>query len=301
MPDKQPIRSMTGFGSAEATENAFHIRVDLRTVNNRYFKFHTKISEELSFLGGPAESIIRKKVARGTLSLSIQGKRMAAEGKPVINEACLEEYLQIWKKLQAKHKLPAGNGIDITQLLGLPGVVHSPEDQFMDPEALEPFFKKLLNKALDALIAMRETEGSALTQDMTGRIDTIRQALSVLTEKLPSSLSQLQDNFFNRVSELMKIKQLQINPTELMREIAIIAEKTDITEEVDRLKSHLNQMSDLFQGGGAIGRKLDFLTQEMLREVTTMGAKVNCSNLAQQVLDLKIEVDRLKEQAQNIE
>jgi uncharacterized protein (TIGR00255 family) len=291
---------MTGFGGAEERGRGIIVGIDLRTVNHRYFKLQSKAPDELSSLVGPAEAEIRKAVRRGSVYFTARLEVTIEGARSLVDEKLLGGYVELCRRLGRKHGLPGAESLP--DLLSLPGVVRSPEEGIKrDLKAAAPVFHKALERALAALEAMREKEGRAIQKDLLKRIHAAERALRPIQKGLPAALRDLEDRLFDRVNELLGRRGLTLEKTDLAREAALLAERTDVTEEIERIRSHLLQAKDLLRRGGEVGRQLDFLAQELLREVTTMGAKVGSYGLSEHVLALKVEIDRLKEQVQNIE
>jgi uncharacterized protein (TIGR00255 family) len=218
----------------------------------------------------------------------------------LVDEKLLSAYLDLCRRLAKRLKL--GDAVALSDLLGLPGVIRSPEEELkMSMETVAPVFNKALKRALAALQAMREKEGGALQKELLKRLNAAERALRPIERGQPEAIRELEERLFDRVKELVERRGLTLEHGDLVREVALLVERTDVTEELERLRSHLVQAKDLLTQGGEIGRKLDFLAQEMLREATTMGAKVGSCGLAEKVLAVKVEIDRLKEQVQNIE
>jgi uncharacterized protein (TIGR00255 family) len=291
---------MTGFGGAEEDAHGVLVRVDIRAVNNRYFKVQGRFPEEITHLAGPAEAEIHKTVKRGTVNIMVRLDTPRGNAARQVDAALVGAYAALAKKLARAHGLTAD--ISVAQILALPGVIPQPEEALAAEAArIEEAFNRALARALERLNVMRLKEGEALRAELLGRVTNASRLLDEIDAELPAALQALQTRFKERIDGLLKDKGLGIDPASLAREVALLAERADVTEEVERLRSHAVQMRDLLAAGGEAGRQLDFLTQEMLREVTTMGAKIGSHALAEKVIVLKVEIDRLKEQAQNIE
>ena len=294
------ISSMTGFGGAEASADGVAVRVDLRTVNNRYFKLQTRFSDELAHMAGPAENEVRRLVKRGSVNLTARADALAPSQAGAIDTTALDAYVKFCTVFAAEHRLETG--LTAAGLLRLPGVIRAPEETLRgQTPLLERLLTRALAQALENLAAMRCKEGAALAAEMLKRLRTVERTLGPIARELPAALAELQARVHERVNAILAAKGMELEEGAVAREIAFLAERTDVAEEIDRLRSHTAQTRELLEKGGEIGRQLDFLTQEMLREASTMGAKVGTSGLAQRVMTLKVEIDRLREQAQNIE
>ncbi len=294
------LASMTGFGGAEEDAHGVLVRVDLRAVNNRYFKLQGRFPDEFAHLSGPAEVEIHRTVKRGTVSICVRLDAPPGNAARRVDAELVGAYAKLARKLAREHGL--SSELSVAHILALPGVIPTPEDGFAaNAPEIEAAFQQALRRAIENLDRMRHKEGEALCRELTERVKNVCRLLDAIDAELPSALQALQGRFKERIDSLLKDKGLTIDPAALAREIALLAERADVTEEVERLRSHSVQMRDLLAAGGEAGRQLDFLTQEMLREVTTMGAKIGSHALAEKVIVLKVEIDRLKEQAQNIE
>ncbi len=291
---------MTGFGGAEEKGKGIFLGIDLRSVNHRYFKLQSRAPDELSSLVGAAEADIRKAVRRGSVYFTARLNVLGDSATSLVNEKLLNAYFTLCRRLTKKLNLP--DTVSLADIMGLPGVIRSPEEELKTSvEAIAPVFRKALRRALAALQAMREKEGAALREELLKRLRGAARALPPIEKELPAALRELEDRLVARVNELVRRRGLTLEQGDVAREVALLAERTDVTEELERLRSHVAQAEELLIQGGEIGRKLDFLAQEMLREASTMGAKVGSCSLSKRVLALKVEVDRLKEQVQNIE
>jgi uncharacterized protein (TIGR00255 family) len=259
-----------------------------------------RFPDEVAHLAGPAEVEIHRAVKRGTVSISVRLDAPPGSAARRVDTQLVGAYAKLAKKLAREHGLTAD--LSVAHLLTLPGVIPSPEDGFAaESSKIEAAFYRALARALEHLNVMRRKEGDALARELLSRVANVCRLLETIDRELPSALQALMVRFKERIDTLLKEKGLAIDPAALAREVALLAERADVTEEVERLRSHSVQMRDLLATGGEAGRQLDFLTQEMLREVTTMGAKIGSHALAETVIVLKVEIDRLKEQAQNIE
>ncbi len=299
-PAAAGLASMTGFGGADEKARAVLVRVDIRTVNNRYFKLQARFPDEIASLAGPAESRIRTVIKRGTVSLVVRLDAPPGSAASRIDTALFKSYAAAAKKLARAHGL--ADDLSVAAILALPGVIPRPEEGFAaEATEIETAFDRALVRALDRLCAMRIKEGAALGRELLARVKDVGALLGEIEVELPAALVELQARFKERIDALLRDKGLALDPASLAREAALLAERADVTEEAERLRSHCIQMHDLLAAGGEAGRQLDFIAQEMLREAATMGAKIASHALAEKVIVLKVQIDRLKEQAQNIE
>ncbi len=292
--------SMTGFGAAEESGKGFSLALEVRSVNSRYLRIQTRIPEELGHWGGPAEEMIRGSIRRGTVTLTARLYLVPGEAAELLDEKALQKWLALCIKLARRFKVQPPQSI--TEVLALPGVLPLQGERIAPrPAVLEPVFRKALNKALKGFREMRRREGEALASEMRLRLKKVSKLLRAVEKAAPEGVRAAQKRLYARIAELLERREDELTHEELAREVALLAERCDITEELDRFKSHVAQAQSALAEGGPVGRRLEFLAQEMLRESTTMAAKAASPELTELVLELKLEADRLKEQAQNIE
>ncbi len=297
--DKTPrsMLSMTGFGEGQKQRQGVLIKVHVRSVNNKYFKLYSTFPDNYPPLGGVAEKEIRKKLHRGTVYLTLR-QEILADDAVSLNEPLLERFILAGRKV-AEH-CGLDESLSLSELFTLPGVVQSPESM-IDEKALQECFLEALRQALASLMEMRRTEGDTLKTELVKITRGLQADLGELEKRLPDVLLELKKNLQSRILLLLEEKQLQPDDQAFLREVAYLTEKSDITEEIGRLKSHIAQFEDCCLQGGEVGRRLDFLTQEMFREVNTMAAKAATCTLSERVINMKVQIDKLREQVQNIE
>ncbi len=292
------LSSMTGFGSAHGQVEGVEYAVEVRSVNSRYLKLSIKQPEGLSSAEPDLDALLRSRIIRGSVALSLKVKIPDDQAAYRVNVAALASYLQQIRALEVEANPMLR--IDIGSLLQLPGVC--------EPPPLEDVFRRshegmmsLAEKALDELIQMRRAEGSRLTQELLGLVDSVASSLSEIAVRAPRVVTNYQERLQVRINELTAAGNIQIDPEQLAREVAIFAERCDIAEELARLKSHLEQFRAVTDAPDPAGRKLDFVAQEMLREANTIAAKANDGEISRVTVELKTAIDRIKEQVQNIE
>ncbi len=289
---------MTGYGDAECTREGLSYALEIRSVNNRYFKSAIKLPESMQFFEPEIEKLLRARLQRGSINYQLKIKRSDNAANNEINIEALRAYaaqLQVFLQEGLVEK------IDLTSLLALPGVCGAPE---IDPETREHMAeaaRALTGEAIDKLIVMRREEGQALAEDLLKQAADIRRLADETAQRAPQVVLAYQDRLKTRVDQLLADAQLAVERDDLLREVAVFAERCDISEELIRLKSHLDQFEELSHSDEHAGRKLDFLAQEMLREVNTVGSKANDSIIARKVVEMKGLIDRIKEQVQNVE
>lgn len=291
------ILSMTGYGEVQHSEDGLAYVLELRSLNNRYFKASIKLPEQLSVFESEVEKLLRTRLSRGSVTYSLRLRDTRAEAAQEINLAAVESYV---KQLG---KLSAGSGVrvDLATILTLPGVCQPPGLDEAERERQWKVLESMTLTAMDHLIEMRKIEGKALRDDLMGQCGQIRKHLGSIAERAPLVLKDFHQRLLTRANELLSESKLQLQLDDVKREVALYAERCDINEEISRLSSHLEQFEKLCDSRELAGRKLDFLAQEMLRETNTIGSKANDSSIAHHIVEIKGAIDRLKEQVQNVE
>jgi uncharacterized protein (TIGR00255 family) len=292
------LHSMTGFGSAARQCGAVQYAVEIRSVNNRYLKLNIKLPEACQAAEAQIDKLMRNRLGRGTVTVSIRMKVAEEAAVYRVNQAALDSYLHQLRELQAE--ADPSTRIDLAGLLQLPGVCEPPELEEVVAQSL-PELLTLVEEALDAMIQMRLQEGVSLKDHLIEQCDQIREKLQSVTSRAPQVVEEYHQRLTDRVKELVDQGRVNIDEESLAREVAIYAERSDIAEEVSRLSTHLQQFRESCEADGAVGRKLDFISQEMLREANTIASKSNDAEIARAVVEIKTAVDRIKEQVQNAE
>jgi uncharacterized protein (TIGR00255 family) len=293
------INSMTGYGSSQHAESGVSYVVEIRSVNNRYRKLAIKLPEHLQFAEAFVEKWLRARVARGTVDFSLRVRSQNGTGACMIRSDKLQAYVEQLAGVKVPQRLQAT--VDLAALAMLPGVC---EDLELDADTRErqlAVIEQLTREALDSLSAMRRDEGLALKNDLDATRAAIGAKLAVIAERAPRVVEEYQERLRSRVAVLLKGAELDLESEALMREVAIFAERCDISEELSRLGSHLDQFAELCGSAEPVGRTLDFLTQELLREANTIASKSNDAVIARQIVEIKGLIDRLREQVQNVE
>lgn len=292
------INSMTGFGDASGQVNGIAFAVEVKTLNSRYLKTSVKLFDAAAFLEDDIEKLLRDNFQRGTVTCSVRLADSASEQVADINVKVLSRYIDELRQFAAEKGIEAS--IDLSGLVQLPGVVSNtiPEEQ---QAVLGPAVLAAVREALDKANKMRMLEGTALADDMLRNCQAMTACVELIRGRAPLVVQEYQEKLKKRVDELLAAAKLNIDQETLAREVAIFADRSDISEELARLTSHLNQFAETCRKGSQAGRKLDFIAQEMLREANTIGSKSADPQIAGAVVDMKCYIDRLKEQVQNIE
>lgn len=291
------IKSMTGYGRAVQTVNGREFTVEIRSVNNRYLDCSVRLPRILSFAEEGVKQAIKAAVSRGKvdvyISLHAEG---ASEVQVSLNESVVEGYIAAMRRMAEKYGV-AGD-ISAAELAKLPEVFLL-DKPCIDEEQLMADMMGVVNAALEAYDAMRATEGQALDRDLRSRGETILELVSQVEAGSGQTVADYRARLENKLKEVLA--NTAIDESRILTEAAIFADKIAVDEETVRLRSHLEQMNNMLTSGGAIGRKLDFLLQEMNREANTIGSKCCDVRLARIVVDIKAELEKIREQTQNIE
>ena len=291
------IKSMTGYGRAVETVNGREFTVELRSVNNRYLDCSVKLPRTLTFAEEAVKQAVKASISRGKVDVFISVRSEGGEEVKVrLNEAVLEGYLAAMRQMVEKHGV--ADDISVSTVSRLPEVfaVERPE---VDEEQLLVDLLSVVSKALEGYDAMRTTEGAALEQDLRSRGQTILDLVAQVEQGNGQTVSDYRARLEAKLQEVLA--NTSIDESRILTEAAIFADKVAVDEETVRLRSHLKQMDSMLTGGGAVGRKLDFLLQEMNRETNTIGSKCSDVRLARIVVDIKAELEKIREQTQNIE
>ena len=293
------IQSMTGYGEAQHAEDGVSYALEIRSLNNRYFKANIKLPENLQFMEADVERLLRTRLQRGSVTYVLRVRSSSVAGAYEVNRAALECYLDQIRGAPLPEGLSAT--VDLASMLTMPGVCQPPEQDEAAREHIWEITRRLTDDALERLVRMRRAEGQALREDLLGHCAQVRRLASEIAEQAPAVIAEYQDKLRERVAVLLSEAKLELEKESLLREVAIYADRCDISEEVTRLMSHLEQFTKLCDSPELAGRKLDFLAQEMLREANTIGSKSNDAAIARNVVEIKGGIDRLKEQVQNVE
>ncbi len=295
------IRSMTGFGEASAHVNGVHYFLEARSLNNRYFKATIRLPDELQGLEPELDAELRRRLTRGTVTLIAKCADASEHAAYEINHLALGRYIE--QIGRAPHLTGGAVRIDAGALRSLPGVLQQPSDDEHRLARARGAFMGIIGSAMDKLIAMREREGKALAKDLLRHHDLIVDRLERIRGRAPAVVEEYHTRLRQRVESMRAEAGVTVQPADLIREVAIYAERSDIAEEVTRLTGHMAQFRDLVTAGAGepVGRTLEFLAQEMLREANTIASKSSDADLSRHAVEVKGAIDRIKEQVQNVE
>jgi len=292
------IRSMTGYGEAEKEVAGFSLRVELRSLNHRFLDISLKLPQELSSYEELIRGEVKKRISRGRIDIfvslkPISGKVLTLE----VNEEAVREVADSLKKLKKEAKL--SGKVDINTILRLPGLIELKPKKLEDSDELKKAVEETLSSALSLLEEARTREGEALSQAIATSITKIEEEVRGIEEEAPKIQEELYQKLKERLSALAP--EVSLDEKRLFEEAVYYTDRFDITEELTRLKAHLAEMRRLLSATEPVGRKLDFLIQELNRETNTLGSKVKKLEFTKGVLSIKSEIEKIREQAQNIE
>jgi len=293
------LNSMTGYGEASGEFEGVSYAVEIKAVNNRYLKTILKLPEGAAFLEEEIDRELRKRLSRGTVNYVLRIKGASAGALFDIDEAALGTIVSRLKGISSS--LGVAGTIDLAGLLELPGIVQPVQPDEEQSARIKKFVLRLTGEALDKLQRMREVEGGFLQADLDKHCDIMIQELETIRRRSSSVVVEYAVRLRRRVEELLAEAKLKLDEQTLAREVAILADRSDISEEIARLDAHLQQFRQICETDGQAGRRLDFLSQEMLREANTVASKAGDATIARSVVDIKCCIERLKEQIQNVE
>lgn len=291
------IKSMTGFGRGEVEHNGRSWSVEVRCVNNRYLDLKMKLPRGYSVLEERVRNMVSEHHLRGRVDLFLSVSGDFSDLQEIkINKTLAEAYLNGLQSLAKEFGLQSS--ISAEQIAAYPDVmVREQKDEDLD--SIWPLIEGVLDTALKNCDTMRTQEGLALAADLTGRLQAFDETVTAIEKSVPLLVEQRQQSLQERLEKLLG--NIGLDPVRLAQEVAVIADKTDVTEEIVRLRSHIQQFTLFINENGGVGRKLDFLIQEFLREVNTLASKINDATIAHLTVGLKSELEKMREQVQNIE
>jgi uncharacterized protein (TIGR00255 family) len=290
---------MTGHGEAHRHQQGISVAVELRTVNNRYLKVSLRISEGYGSLEPQIEAVIRQYLRRGSVMVNVRVDREATPDDFQLNEVVLTSYRRQLAAMCSTAGLT--ESIRLDALLALPGVVTEVGIAHIDTDAHWPVVEQTLITALEHLSRMRTEEGAAMARDLLANGEAIAADLAEIQRRAPLVVDAYRKRLTERVNKLLEEYGVSIQPADIVREVGIFADRSDISEEITRLQSHLEQFRSITQAEESNGRKLEFLIQEMLRETNTIGSKANDAEIARHVVEIKTAIERMREMIQNVE
>jgi uncharacterized protein (TIGR00255 family) len=306
------LNSMTGHGESQGQANGVTYIVEIKTVNSRYLKTTIRLPDPVAFLEEDIDKLLRSNISRGAVNCVVRLKDAPANVLFDLDEVALQAYMEKLSRVASSVDIKC---VDVGSLLALPGIVQPISPDEKSAGQIRQAVSKITQNAIDQLKQMRVAEGAALAADLEDHCKAIKRDLEQIRARYKIVLQEYQKKLKKRVEELLAGAKLKLDEELLAREVAIFAERSDISEEIARLDSHLEQFRESCRGtsGSAklatgdsrantiTGRRLDFISQEMLREANTIASKASDSEIAHCVVDMKCRIDRIKEQVQNIE
>lgn len=294
------LLSMTGFGNAVLQSENAYASVELKAVNNRYLKLSMRLPDMVARYESDIEKLIRTVITRGSVQLSLRVRLNGATDGHAINSVVLNQYLAQLNELQANLPLDSTPPA-LTDLLQLPGVVTESEVTPDVVESVWPIVKDVLTSALAHFDDFRRAEGESMFQDLKTQCQSIEAQVDAVAAHAPSVVAEYREKLLDRVRRAVTDAEVVIEDKDVIREVATFADKCDINEEITRLRSHIEQFYRFLDSDSSMGRKLEFLGQEMFREINTIGSKANNVTIAHCVVEMKAVIERIREVLQNVE
>jgi len=290
------IKSMTGFGRGNYENEGREYIVEIKTVNHRYNDISIKLPRSISYLEEKVKKVITENIKRGKVDVYITFNNYSEKGKEIkINKEIAKKYIIELKELAEEANI--NSNINVTEISKFPEVLSIQNNE--DEELLWDELQKPLNEATAELIKMREYEGIKISEDLIKRADKILDKINKISELSAGLVNEYIVKLEGRIKELLKTDV--VDETRIAQEVVIYSDKTSVQEEITRMNSHIAQLHTLLQSNEAVGKRLDFLMQELNRETNTIGSKANCLNITNMVIDIKTELEDMREQIQNIE
>jgi uncharacterized protein (TIGR00255 family) len=291
------IRSMTGYGAAEIERNGQRLSAEIRSVNHRFCEVSVRAPKVALLFEDQIRQLIQDRFSRGKFNLTISWAGAGGEGEVLkLNEGVADRYVALMTQLRDRYKI-AGD-LDLRTLTTLPDLFTWEHASMSDEEAWT-MVQAIVEKACESMNLMKAREGAALAADLGTRLDVIKKELVSVSERAPLRPTEARDRMVSRIKPLLD--DVEMDPIRIAQEVAMLADRLDCTEECVRLDAHLDQFRHLMDGPELAGRKLNFLLQEMNREANTIGSKANDVEIAHAVIVIKEEIERLREQVQNVE
>lgn len=291
------IRSMTGFGRGHEILNGRDITVEIRAVNHRYYEFSCRIPRSMGFMEERLKNLLQGSVSRGKVEVSVLIRNVdCPEEKISVNRAVVKDYIEALRSVREEFSLT--DDLSLSDVMRIPDaftVIKEEEDE----EQLWADVRAAAEQALAKFVAMREEEGARLKEDVLSRLDDIERRVAEVEKRSPQLVEDYRRRLYDRMCEVLEGKA--VDESRILLEAGIFSEKTAVDEETVRLRSHIGQFRKMLEDSGAVGRKLDFLVQEMNRETNTIGSKIQDIEVTRMVVDQKSDIEKIREQIQNIE
>lgn len=293
------IKSMTGYGRAQETVGSFNVTVELKSVNHRYFEFSSRVPRSYGFIEDKLKNLVGSFISRGKVECYVSIENIGeSESEVVLDEKLAEEYLKAYNTLADKFDLGVKDSFIFNALAKNPEIF-SVRKKAVDEEEVWESVSAVAKLAVEKFIFMREAEGAKLREDVLSRADFILSKVAFIEQRSPETVKEYNDKLLERLREFLS--DIHIDEQRIATECAIFADKIAVAEETVRLRSHIDQLSAFMESNEPVGRKIDFLVQEMNREANTIGSKAQDGEIARCVIDIKAEIEKIREQIQNIE
>ena len=293
------VKSMTGFGRCETEINGRAITVEIKSVNHRYFEFSCRVTRGYSFLEDKLKTFVNSRVARGKIDMFVSvGASDDVPCEVTVNHSLVSGYLTAMKEISDAYGIE--NDASVVSISRFPDVF-TVNKAAVDEEQLTADVLSAAGQALDSFMAMRVAEGQRMKADILGRAQTILDIISEIEERSPQTVTEYETRLLDRIRQTLENLSVEVDEQRILTEVAVFADKVAVAEETVRLRSHFDQLSEFLERDEPVGRKIDFIIQEMNREANTIGSKVQDAVLAHKVVDIKSEIEKIREQVQNIE
>jgi len=289
---------MTGFGESRRQDDQLQVTAEIRSVNNRHLKISVRCPDAALGIENEVERIVRAGVNRGTVNVNIRVARLNGNGSCHVNRERLQAYWSELDRAAVELKLPRPN--DVGWLLDLPGVIHESNEPLVD-SAHWPLVEAAVRDSLAQLDAFRQREGQAMHDEMANLCRDMQTRVNIVAERAPKVVVEYRNKLKQRITELVKEAEVVVGDSDLIREVSLFADRCDVTEELVRLRSHVEQFIKLLDATPSSGRQLEFLCQEIVRELNTIGSKANDVAIAHAIVEGKADVEKIREIVQNVE
>ena len=291
------LLSMTGHGQGESSNGDLTVTAELRTVNNRYLKVSVRSNESSLSVEPRLENLLKRTVRRGTVQVNLRIDRLVDPENYRVNLQILKSY----RDQLVKHQLMTDGESHLNALLLLPGVVQELAPHALQADDAWPTIEQAVLRGMENLQQMRQQEGASMAKDLQANCQSIGEMLGQIEILAPKVIDAYEQRLTDRLKQIQEKHQLELQPAEIVREVGLFADRCDVSEEVVRIRSHLDQFAAIMEDEQSNGRKLDFLTQELFREANTIGSKANDAEIARHVVEIKTIVERIREMVQNVE
>ncbi len=293
------IKSMTGFGKGETNSRLGTFVVEIRTVNHRFFDISQRIPNSINQLEDRVKHLVHSYIKRGKVNLSLSHKKGKRDFKAVkLDEEAVAKYYNLLEKVRKRFKI--SDDIRLSHILSFPDILIQEQTEY-DPAVLWPIIEKAVKRASIDCDKMRQKEGIAISRDLIKRINEISKAIDKISSLAPGLVTDYKRRLDTRIRDIIKQGGYRLDRGRLETELAIFARQCDITEELIRAKSHIAALRKAFNSSGETGRRLDFILQELQREINTLGSKAGSIIISRQVVGVKSEIEKIREQVQNVE